>query len=106
MSLIAHVDHGKSILTYLLVYNVGIIVQQRPDEIRLTDTPYLLWIVKKGEYMQLLEKLYIRLQDYDRDKLEEVGDSLLKLVMQQSLSAGDILLTIIAIHLTSSIVAQ
>ncbi|CAF3090784.1 unnamed protein product [Rotaria sp. Silwood2] len=81
MSLIAHVDHGKSILTYLLVYNVG-------------------------EYMQLLEKLYIRLQDYDRDKLEEVGDSLLKLVMQQSLSADDVLLTIIAIHLTSSIVAQ
>ncbi|CAF3316996.1 unnamed protein product [Rotaria sp. Silwood2] len=66
----------------------------------------LLWIVKKGEYMQLLEKLYIRLQDYDRDKLEEVGDSLLKLVMQQSLSADDVLLTIIAIHLTSSIVAQ
>jgi translation elongation factor EF-G len=61
---------------------------------------------KKDEYIQLLEKLNIKLQGDDRDKLEEGGKPLLKLVMKQWLPAGDVLLTMIAIHLPSPVVAQ
>ena len=61
---------------------------------------------KKDEYMALLEKLNIKLQGDDRDKLEEGGKPLLKLVMKQWLPAGDVLLTMIAIHLPSPVVAQ
>jgi elongation factor 2 len=61
---------------------------------------------KKDDYTQLLEKLNIKLQGDDRDKLEEGGKPLLKLVMKQWLPAGDVLLTMIAIHLPSPVVAQ
>ncbi len=61
---------------------------------------------KKEEYTALLEKLNIKLQGEDRDKLEEGGKPLLKLVMKQWLPAGDVLLTMIAIHLPSPVVAQ
>lgn len=61
---------------------------------------------KKDEYTQLLDKLNIKLQGDDRDKLEEGGKPLLKLVMKQWLPAGDVLLTMIAIHLPSPVVAQ
>ncbi|CAF1054879.1 unnamed protein product [Rotaria sordida] len=61
---------------------------------------------RKDEYTQLLEKLNIKLQGDDRDKLEEGGKPLLKLVMKQWLPAGDVLLTMIAIHLPSPVVAQ
>ena len=40
---------------------------------------------KKDEYMALLEKLNIKLQGDDREKLEEGGKPLLKLVMKQLL---------------------
>ena len=56
--------------------------------------------------MALLEKLNIKLQGDDREKLEEGGKPLLKLVMKQWLPAGDVLLTMIAIHLPSPVVAQ
>lgn len=61
---------------------------------------------KKDEYLALLDKLNIKLQGDDRDKLEEGGKPLLKLVMKQWLPAGDVLLTMIAIHLPSPVVAQ
>ena len=61
---------------------------------------------KKDEYTALLDKLNIKLQGDDRDKLEEGGKPLLKLVMKQWLPAGDVLLTMIAIHLPSPVVAQ
>ncbi|CAF3388690.1 unnamed protein product [Rotaria sp. Silwood1] len=61
---------------------------------------------RKDEYVQLLDKLNIKLQGDDRDKLEEGGKPLLKLVMKQWLPAGDVLLTMIAIHLPSPVVAQ
>jgi elongation factor 2 len=61
---------------------------------------------KKDEYTALLDKLNIKLQGDDRDKLEEGGKPLLKSVMKQWLPAGDVLLTMIAIHLPSPVVAQ
>ncbi|CAF4828542.1 unnamed protein product [Rotaria sp. Silwood1] len=61
---------------------------------------------KKDDYTQLLEKLNIKLQDEDRDKLEEGGQPLLKLVMKQWLPAGDVLLTMTVIHLPSPVLAQ
>ena len=38
MSVIAHVDHGKSTLTDSLVSKAGIISQQKAGEARFTDT--------------------------------------------------------------------
>src|SRR5947207_3326057 len=38
MSVIAHVDHGKSTLTDSLVSKAGIISQQKAGETRFTDT--------------------------------------------------------------------
>ena len=38
MSVIAHVDHGKSTLTDSLVSKAGIIAQQKAGEMRFTDT--------------------------------------------------------------------
>lgn len=38
MSVIAHVDHGKSTLTDSLVCKAGIIAQQKAGEMRFTDT--------------------------------------------------------------------
>jgi elongation factor 2 len=61
---------------------------------------------KKDEYIALMEKLNIKLQGEDREKIEEGGKPLLKLVMKQWLPAGDVLLTMIAIHLPSPVVAQ
>ncbi|CAF0839715.1 unnamed protein product [Didymodactylos carnosus] len=61
---------------------------------------------KKDEYVSLLEKLSIKISGDDKEKLEEGGKPLLKLVMKQWLPAGDILLTMIAIHLPSPYVAQ
>ncbi|CAF1233683.1 unnamed protein product [Rotaria sordida] len=61
---------------------------------------------RKDEYTELLEKLNIKLQEKDRNELEQGGKSLLKLVMKQWLPAGDVLLTMIAIHLPSPVVAQ
>lgn len=61
---------------------------------------------RKDDYLQLLDKLNIKLQGEDKEKLEEGGKPLLKLVMKQWLAAGDVLLTMIAIHLPSPVVAQ
>ncbi|CAF1174379.1 unnamed protein product [Adineta steineri] len=61
---------------------------------------------KKDEYLALLDKLNIKLQGDDREKLEEGGKPLMKVVMKQWLPAGDVLLTMIAIHLPSPVVAQ
>ena len=61
---------------------------------------------RKDEYTQLLEKLNIKLPSDERDKLEEGGKPLLKLAMKLWLPAGDVLLTMIAIHLPSPVVAQ
>jgi len=38
MSVIAHVDHGKSTLTDSLVSKAGIIASQKAGETRFTDT--------------------------------------------------------------------
>ena len=38
MSVIAHVDHGKSTLTDSLVCKAGIIANQKAGEMRFTDT--------------------------------------------------------------------
>ena len=38
MSVIAHVDHGKSTLTDSLVTKAGIIAQAKAGEMRFTDT--------------------------------------------------------------------
>ncbi|CAF4766664.1 unnamed protein product, partial [Rotaria sp. Silwood2] len=38
MSIIAHVEHGKSTLTASLVCKTGIIASQDADEMRFTDT--------------------------------------------------------------------
>jgi elongation factor 2 len=38
MSVIAHVDHGKSTLTDSLVCKAGIIASQKAGEMRFTDT--------------------------------------------------------------------
>ncbi|CAF1430228.1 unnamed protein product, partial [Didymodactylos carnosus] len=61
---------------------------------------------KKEECLALLEELSIKISDDDKEKLEEGGKPLLKLVMKQWLPAGDILLTMIALHLPSPMVAQ
>ncbi|CAF1455120.1 unnamed protein product, partial [Didymodactylos carnosus] len=61
---------------------------------------------KKEEYLALLDKLSIKISGDDKEKLEEGGKPLLKLVMKQWLPAGDILLTMIALHLPSPMVAQ
>lgn len=61
---------------------------------------------KKDEYTSLIEKLNIKLPSEEREKLDEGGKPLLKLVMKQWLPAGDVLLTMIAIHLPSPVVAQ
>ncbi|CAF4839840.1 unnamed protein product, partial [Rotaria sp. Silwood1] len=38
MSIIGHVDHGKSTLTDLLVCKAAIITQQKPDKMPFTNT--------------------------------------------------------------------
>jgi elongation factor 2 len=61
---------------------------------------------KKDEITSLLEKLNIKLENDDRDKFEEDVELLLKLIMKQWLPVDDVLLTMIAIHSPSPIVAQ
>ena len=61
---------------------------------------------KKEEYLTLIEKLAIKIPAEDKDKLEEGGKPLLKIVMKSWLPAGDTLLAMIAIHLPSPVTAQ
>lgn len=61
---------------------------------------------KKEEYLKLIEKLNIKIPVEDKDKLEEGGKPLLKVVMKSWLPAGDTLLAMIAIHLPSPVTAQ
>jgi len=61
---------------------------------------------KKEEYLKLIEKLNIKIPVEDKDKLEEGGKPLLKIVMKSWLPAGDTLLSMIAIHLPSPVTAQ
>jgi len=61
---------------------------------------------KKEEYLKLIEKLNIKIPVEDKDKLEEGGKPLLKVVMKSWLPAGDTLLSMIAIHLPSPVTAQ
>ena len=57
---------------------------------------------KKDEYIELLEKLNIKIPD----EFEQDGQSLLKLVMKQWLPVDNVLLRMIVIHLPSPVVAQ
>jgi len=61
---------------------------------------------KKEEYLKLIEKLNVKIPVEDKDKLEEGGKPLLKVVMKSWLPAGDTLLGMIAIHLPSPYTAQ
>jgi len=61
---------------------------------------------KKEEYLKLIEKLEIKIPNDDKEKLEEGGKPLLKVVMKSWLPAGDTLLSMIAIHLPSPVTAQ
>jgi len=61
---------------------------------------------KKEEYLKLIEKLNIKIPSEDKDKLEEGGKPLMKIVMKAWLPAGDTLLSMIAIHLPSPVTAQ
>jgi len=61
---------------------------------------------RKEEYLKLIEKLNVKIPVEDKDKLEEGGKPLLKVVMKAWLPAGDTLLSMIAIHLPSPVTAQ
>jgi len=61
---------------------------------------------RKEEYLKLIEKLNVKIPTDDKDKLQEGGKPLLKVVMKSWLPAGDTLLGLIAIHLPSPITAQ
>jgi elongation factor 2 len=61
---------------------------------------------RKEEYLKLIEKLNVKIPSEDKDKLEEGGKPLLKVVMKSWLPAGDTLLSMIAIHLPSPVTAQ
>jgi elongation factor 2 len=61
---------------------------------------------RKEEYLKLIEKLNIKVLGEDKDKLEEGGKPLLKVVMKSWLPAGETLLALIAIHLPSPHTAQ
>lgn len=61
---------------------------------------------RKEEYLKLIEKLNVKIPTDDKDKLEEGGKPLLKVVMKSWLPAGDTLLGLITIHLPSPITAQ
>jgi elongation factor 2 len=61
---------------------------------------------RKEEYTKLIEKLGVKIPVDDKDKLEEGGKPLLKVVMKSWLPAGDTLLAMIAIHLPSPITSQ
>jgi elongation factor 2 len=61
---------------------------------------------RKEEYLKLIEKLNVKIPVEDKDKLEEGGKPLLKVVMKSWLPAGDTLLSMIAIHLPSPVTAQ
>jgi elongation factor 2 len=61
---------------------------------------------RKEEYLKLIEKLNVKIPVEDKDKLEEGGKPLMKVVMKSWLPAGDTLLAMIAIHLPSPVTAQ
>jgi elongation factor 2 len=61
---------------------------------------------KKDDYMKLIEKLNVKIPTEEKDKLQEGGKPLLKVVMKSWLPAGDTLLSMIAIHLPSPVTAQ
>ncbi|KAL7678210.1 hypothetical protein ACOME3_004436 [Neoechinorhynchus agilis] len=61
---------------------------------------------KKDEYMKLLDRLNVKVPVEEREKLDIGGKPLLKAVMRYWLPAGDTLLTMIALHLPSPVVAQ
>merc|ERR1712147_449266 len=70
MSVIAHVDHGKSTLTDSLVCKAGIIANERAGEARFTDT-------RKDEQERCITikstgvSLYYELDDYNMQFLEQ-----------------------------------
>ena len=62
MSVIAHVDHGKSTLTDSLVTKAGIIAQAKAGEMRFTDTrkdEQERCITIKSTYVFLYKEIYI-----------------------------------------------
>jgi elongation factor 2 len=61
---------------------------------------------RKEEYLKLIEKLNVKIPAEDKEKLDEGGKPLLKVVMKSWLPAGDTLLAMIAIHLPSPVTAQ
>jgi len=61
---------------------------------------------RKEEYLKLIEKLNVKIPTEEKDKLQEGGKPLLKVVMKSWLPAGDTLLAMIAIHLPSPVTAQ
>jgi len=70
MSVIAHVDHGKSTLTDSLVSKAGIIAQEKAGEARFTDT-------RKDEQERCITikstgvSLFYKLDEYDMSYLKE-----------------------------------
>merc|ERR1711885_90241 len=70
MSVIAHVDHGKSTLTDSLVCKAGIIANSKAGEARFTDT-------RKDEQERCITikstgvSLYYELDDYNMQFLEQ-----------------------------------
>ncbi|KAI0980659.1 hypothetical protein GJ496_000006 [Pomphorhynchus laevis] len=61
---------------------------------------------KKDEYIDLLNKLNVKIPPEEKEKLDVGGKVLMKSVMRYWLPAGDTLMTMIAMHLPSPIVAQ
>ncbi len=51
MSVIAHVDHGKSTLTDSLVSKAGIIAGSKAGEMRFTDTRYVAMDTTRREFV-------------------------------------------------------
>merc|ERR1712168_1753155 len=100
MSVIAHVDHGKSTLTDSLVAKAGIIAAAKAGETRATDT-------RKDEQDRCITiKSTAISMFFNMDEKELEGKPLMKAVMRNWLPAGDAMFQLIVIHLPSPVTAQ